>query len=44
MHVNKTKFEKKQLSRVLLHDLYWENKTCKLKRSIVVIQNFLLPW
>ena len=35
MHVNKTKFEKKkQFSRVLLHDLYWENKTYKLKRSI----------
>ena len=31
MHVNKTKFEKKkQFSRVLSRDLYWENKTYKL--------------
>ena len=35
MQVNKTKFEKKkQFSSVLSHDLYWENKTYKLKRSI----------
>ena len=25
---------KKQFSKVLCHDLYWENKTYKLKRSI----------
>ena len=25
---------KKQFSRVLSHDLYWENKTYKLKRSV----------
>ena len=31
----------KQFSRVLSHDLYWENKTYKLKRSVVrVFPNF----
>ena len=33
MHMNKMKFER-NFSRVLSHDLYWENKTYKLKRSI----------
>ena len=37
MHVSKTKFEKK-VSRVLSHDLYWENRTYKLKRSIGIIR------
>ena len=36
MHVNKTKFEKKRFPRVLSHDLYWENKTYKLKRGIII--------
>ena len=35
MHVNKMKFERNlQFPRVLSHNLYWENKTYKLKRSI----------
>ena len=34
VQVNKTKFEKK-FSRVLSHDLTWENKTNKLERSIM---------
>ena len=37
MHVSKTKFEKKIFSTVLSHDLYWESKTYKLKRSIGII-------
>lgn len=32
MHMNKTKFKKKQFSCVLSNDLYWENKTYQLKR------------
>ena len=39
MHVKKTKFERNgslETPRVLSHDLYWENKTCKLKKSIDV--------
>ena len=35
MHVNKRKFEKKQFSRVLSHDLNWVNKRQKLKRAIL---------
>ena len=38
MHVSKTKFEKKIFSRLLSHDLYWESKTYKLKRSIGIIR------
>ena len=38
MHVSKTKFEKKKFSRVLSHDLYWENKTYTLKRAIGIIR------
>ena len=35
MHVNNMSFEKEKFSRVLSHDLYWENReTYKLKRSI----------
>ena len=34
VQVNKAKFEKK-FSRVLSYDLTWENKTCKLERSIM---------
>ena len=34
MQVNKTKFERNGFPRVLSRDLYWENKTYKLKRSI----------
>ena len=36
-HVNKMKFEKKRFPRVLSLDLYWENKTYNLKRSIEII-------
>ena len=38
MRVSKTKFEKKIFSTVLSHDLYWENKTYQLKRSIGIIR------
>ena len=40
MHVSKTKFEKKKFSRVtvLSRDLYWENKTYKLKRSTGIVR------
>ena len=34
MHVNKTKIWEKQFSTALSHELYWENKTYKLKRAI----------
>ena len=34
MQANKTKFEGNSSLGVLSHDLYWENKTYKLKRSI----------
>ena len=34
MNLNNMKFEKEKFSRVLSHDLYWEKKTYKLKRSI----------
>ena len=30
---------KEQFSRVLSHDLYWENKTYELKRSILIKTN-----
>ena len=33
MHI-RDEIWKKQFSRVLSHDLYWENKTYKLKRSV----------
>ena len=37
MHGNETKFQRNSsLARVLSLDLYWENKTYKLMRSIVV--------
>ena len=35
--MNETKFEKKKISGVLSNDLYWENKTYKLKRSIMSV-------
>ena len=34
MRVNKMKFQRNDSARVLSLDLYWENKTYKLKRSI----------
>ena len=34
MQANKTKFERNSSLGVLSHDLYWKNKTYKLKRSI----------
>ena len=36
MHVNKTKFERNSSLEVFSHDLYWENKTYKLKGSIAL--------
>ena len=36
MHLNETKFKKKRFSRVLSHDLYWENQRYKLRRSIAL--------
>ena len=35
--MNETKFEKKKMLGVLSRDLYWENKTYKLKRSITSV-------
>ena len=34
MHVNKDEIWTEKFSRVLPHDLYWENRTNKLKGSI----------
>ena len=42
MHVNKKKFERNSSLGVLSHDLYWENKTFKLKRSIAFLLLFPL--
>ena len=36
MHLNKTKFERN--GSLECHDLYWENKAYKLKRSIDILR------